>query len=486
MNDIAQTAHTRDGSNQARSPVDASVPNDVLQPFLEQQIPSSKSQSQWTIAVDLGIVFNQVGALGHLGVEDKLKSLEKLKEMTKGHPVTIVVEALVADGKDVPGQDLSQSKKPYAVERIVIRDGQEAVVASGASKGFTGDLQDLLDFSLTQAPANKIALAINAHGLGDQGLAGGMQEPGRQNGELLSTEDLASVIKTSLTKSNHGKLDLLDLDSCLMGQLGVLQQLDPVAKQLVASEKTETVGLTPREIDGQNLTAWIADVVAKPDMNGFAVGQAIIQQANAGANGLSDEEGTGTLAHYDLENHLSEFNTHLNVLGQRLTEALKNPANREQINYSIDLVSDVANDNDHSRPLAPTIAKRDMQGFLNLLTLEISSGKLADPDHQLGGAISDMQEQLADRTKLLSAAHVHQNSGLSGMKVVNFTNNESGLSLFLPNADVRNNPALRETQIEKLYVTDAGASNSGWLSFLRSLRQSTKERQSLFPSIYSH
>jgi hypothetical protein len=313
-----------------------------------------------------------------------------------------------------------------------------------------------------------------------------MQDPGRQNGALISTPDLANVIKSSLSNSNHAKLDLLDLDSCLMGQMGVLEQLDPVTKQLVASEKTETVGLHPREIDGQDLTAWIKDIVAKPDIDGFAVGQAIVQHADHGANGLPDEEGTRTLTHFDLENHLDEFNAHLNVLGQRLTEALKDPTNREQINYAVDRIGDVANDDDHSRPLAPTVAKRDMQGFLNLLSLELSSGKLIDPDHQLSQAIDDMQKQLTDRNKLLSAAHVHQDSGIGGMKLMNYTSNESGLSVFLPNLDVRNNPALSESQLDKLYTTDAGASNIGWLSFLRSLRQPAKQPQSLFPSVYSH
>jgi hypothetical protein len=483
-----QAAHTRDGSDQSTNSANDTTPANggLLQPYLDQQIPATnKTQSQWTVAVDLGIVFDQVGARGHLGVEDKLKSLEQLKQMTKGQPVTIVVEALVADGKDVPGQALSQSKKPYDVERIVIRDGKEEVVASGASKGFSADLKDLLDYSLTQTPSNKIALAINAHGLGDQGVAGGMQEPGRQNGEVLSTPDLANVIESSLADSNHTKLDLIDLDSCLMGQMGVLEQLDPVTKQLVASEKTETVGLNPREIDGQDLTAWIKDVVAKPNMNGVSVGQAIVQHADHGANGLPDEEGTRTLTHFDLENHLGEFNAHLNVLGQRLTDALKDPTNREQIDYAVDRVGDVANDDDHSRPLAPTVAKRDMQGFLNLLTLEISSGKLIDPDHQLSQAITDMQQQLTDRNKLLSAAHIHQDTGIGGMKLMNFTSNESGLSVFLPNIDVRNNPALSESKLEKLYTTDAGSSNIGWLNFLRSLRQPTKQT-SAFPSLYSH
>lgn len=488
-NQISQApAQTRDGSDKAKDPAKPSGANSLLQPYLDQRLSADKSNAtatQWTVAVDLGIVFDQVGTRGHLGVEDKLKSLEQLKEMTKDQPVTLVVEALIADGKDVPGQDVSQSKKPYDVERIVIRNGKEEVVSVGPSKGFAVDLHDLLDYSLTQQPSAKVALAINAHGLGDQGLAGGMQEPGRQNGQLLSTQDLAGVIKSSLAKTNHAKLDVLDLDSCLMGQLGVLQQLDPVTKQLVASEKTETVGLNPREIDGQNLTAWIADIVAKPGMTDFEVGQDIIQHADKGANGLPDEEGTRTLTHYDLEDHLSEFNAHLNALGQRLTEALKNSANREQINYSIDRLSDVANDNDHSRPLAPTVAKRDMAGFLNLLTLEISSGKLTDPDHQLSQAVSDMEQQLSDRKKLLSATHVHRDASLSGIRVTNYANNESGLSFFLPNIDVRNNPALADDKLEQLYRTDAGTSNSGWLDFLRSLRQLPKEH-SLFPTTYSH
>lgn len=487
-----QAAQTRDGSDQNNGTAAADTSQHsagLLQPYLEQKVSSGsagKTRSQWTVAVDLGIVFDQVGARGHLGAEDKLKSLEQLKQMTKGQPVTIVVEALVADGKDVPGQPLSQSKKPYDVERIVIHDGQEEVVATGASKGFSADLKDLLDFAVTQEPSSKIALAINAHGLGDQGMAGGMQDPGRQNGGLLSTPELANVIKSSLAQSDHAKLDVLDLDSCLMGEMGVLEQLDPVTKQLVASEKTETVGVNRREIDGQDLTAWIKDIVAKPEMTGFDVGQSIIDHADQGANGADPEEGTRTLTHFDLAGQLGQFNAHLNVLGQRLTEAMKDPTNRTEIGLAIDRVSDMTNEDSHSFQHGPTAAKRDMQGFLNMLTMEISSGQLNDPDHKLSQAITDMQQQLTDRNKLLSAAHIPQVTGFGGMKLMNFTNNESGLSVFLPNADVRNNPRLSESQIENLYTTDAGTSNSGWLSFLRSLRQPPKEPQSLLPSIYSH
>jgi hypothetical protein len=474
-----------DGKSDSKACAEATQSNHLLAPFLDQKANSTKTDqtpTQWTVAVDLGIAFDQVGPHGHLGAEEKLQALEQLKESTKGKPVTIVVEALIADGKDVPGQNLSQSKKPYDVERIVLRDGEETIVSSGPSKGLKDDLQDFLDFALTQQPGNKVALAINAHGLGDQGIAGGMQEePGRQNGTIVSANDLAGVIKSSLAKSGHEKLDLLDLDSCLMGQMGVLQQMNPVSKQLVASEETETAGLNPGQIDGQNLTSWIADIIAKPGMTGFEVGQDIIQRANQGLNGQGTTEGTRTLAHYDLQNHFGEFSQDLNGLGEKLTEALKSPDNREQINRSIDLISDVAASGDHKPALPSTIAKRDIGGFLNLLAMNIDGGRITDPDHQLRQAIFAVQGDLQDRTKLLSAAHLPQATGLAGKPVINYTSNEGGLSVFLPNMDVRTNSALPEAQLEKLYETEAGTTDGGWLNFLRSLRQAPKEHSIFSP-----
>lgn len=435
----------------------------------DNQKTKAAPQNEWTVVADLGILFDQKGKNGHMGAEDKLKGLEQLTQATKGKPVTIVAEAIVCDDQNALDGKLSESKKGYEVERIVIRDGQETITKLGASKGFKNDLQDLLDYSLKEQSGSRVALAINAHGFGDQGVNGGMAEPERRNGGVVPAADLAAAIKSSLDKNGGNKLDLTDFDSCLMAQLGVLQNMAPVTKQLVASEKTETVK-SDAEIDGQNLTAWISDLVAKPSMTGFELGQDIVDRANKGANGLGETEGTSTLAHFDLDGHLNDFNARLNTLGQGLIESMLNPANRKAIAQELSGLMDIAKDEGRGPEHGATVAKRDMQGMLDTLSFNLSRGNIQDPDGHLKAAVDSLTSALKDRNGLVAAVHLKsdENAGLFHVKPI--VSSESGLSLYLPNLEVMTNSCLTPTDLTKINSADAGSTSTPWFEFLQSMR----------------
>jgi hypothetical protein len=425
-------------------------------------------QAEWTVVADLAILFDQKGKNGHMGSEDKLKSLEALRESTKGKPVTIVAEAITCDDSNVPEGKLSQCKNGYELERIVIHDGQETVTKLGPAKGFNTDLQDLLDYSIKEQPGNKIALAINAHGFGDQGLEGGMAEPNRHNGDLVAAADVAATVKSSLDKNGRSKLDLVDLDSCLMGQLGVLQSMSSVTDHLVASEKTETVS-SSAGIDGQNLTAWVSDLTARPSMSGYELGQDIINRVNHGSNGLGGTEGASTLAHFDLR-HLSDFNAKLNTLGQGLTESVQNPANRKAIVDAFGKLPDIAKGETPEPDHAATAAKRDMEGMLDILSFDMAHGIIQDQGGHLKGAVDGMQNALKDRNGLMAAVHLQSQENTGAFHVTPIVNNESGLSLYLPSYEVLNNTCLTDAALTKVNAADAGSTDSPWFQFLQSMR----------------
>lgn len=435
----------------------------------DNQKTKAAPQNEWTVVADLGILFDQKGKNGHMGAEDKLKGLEQLTQATKGKPVTIVAEAIVCDDQNAPDGKLSESKKGYEVERIVIHDGQETITKLGASKGFKNDLQDLLDYSLKEQSGSHVALAINAHGFGDQGVNGGMAEPERRNGGVVPAADLAAAIKSSLDKNGGNKLDLTDFDSCLMAQLGVLQSMDPVTKQLVASEKTETVK-SDAEIDGQNLTAWISDLVTKPSMTGFELGQDIVDRANKGANGLGETEGTSTLAHFDLDGHLNDFNARLNTLGRGLIESMQNPANRKAIAQELNGLADIAKDEVRGPEHGATVAKRDMQGMLDTLSFNLSRGNIQDPDGHLKTAVDSVTIALKDRSGLVAAVHLKSDENTGAFHVKPIVSSESGLSLYLPNLEVMTNSCLTSADLTKINSADAGSTSTPWFEFLQSMR----------------
>jgi hypothetical protein len=483
----------------------ASGSNPLLEPYLNQRVSSKKSTgktdassasspststpgadskaaetgmnppNEWTVVADLAILFDNVGKSGHMGAEEKLHNLQALTDSTKGKPLTIIADVLVNDGSDVPGQPLSKSKKGYEVERVIIHDGKETILPAVPSQGTQKDLQNLIEYSLKNAPSNKVALAINAHGLGNQGVEGGML--GRGNG-LVPVEDLSSTIQSALKSGGRDKLDLVDLDSCLMAQQGVLQQLAPVTNDLVASEAVETVSTNPADIDGQNLGKWIGDLVQNPSMTGVQLGKQIVAEANQNANGYNfgpdgrdNVQGTRTLTNFDLSQML-EFNDKLNALGVQLTKALADPASRSVIQNQIHLQQNITNDSLLHPDQGGFAAKIDLFGFVHQLSVWTSDGNgrgIADPDHKLKAALSDMESYLQDRNKLLDATHTPVALGIDRKPIIPAYNNLSGLSAYVPDATTGHSPQ----QIKaRQYVNDieSGANNQGWNIFLNALQ----------------
>lgn len=273
-----------------------------------------------------------------MGAESKAKMLEQLKDKTKNSPVTIVLQALsVPDESTFADGKISASNAPYQVTRITLKNGQEIDGPAVPSKGVAADFADLMDYAASQ-PSAKLAIAINAHGEGDGGVVGGMEEraPSRLN-QHMSPNDISNILETSLKKNNRGKADVFDYDCCLMAETGVLDAMSRSTKQLVASEvqETATASVDGGYTDAQNLNAWISALIENPKMDGTQLAHTIVDKANKGANRTAFSNGTisdgsKTLTRFDMD-HYAEFKSHLDNLGDALVAADSNPNNKSRL-----------------------------------------------------------------------------------------------------------------------------------------------------------
>jgi hypothetical protein len=445
---------------------------------------AAKPQQDWTVIVDLGILFDSKGPHGNLGAQDKLERLKELKEMTKGRPVTIVVRALQApDGADKL-TDISKSNDPYRLTRMVLKDGQEIDTFEGPSKGAAEDLKGIIQLAVKENPSNKIALDFNLHGLGDQGFAGGMEErQSRVNGRF-TPQQLAQIIHDGLAGSGHDKADVVVADSCLASQVGVLNSMSPVAQNVVLSELSEHVigGAYNPNVDGQNMNSWLSQLIDNPSMNGSELAKAIVHQADAGANtamlnGRLVGDGTETLAAFDLEHGLKQFDQRLNALGAQLCVALQDPRNILAIETAVDALPDLGEDKAiGSAELPSTMAKRDLDTFLLCLESKLSVGGITDPDNQLRARVDELRSYLKDTHGLMLAFHSSSASDLSATTSQFRLDHKGGLSIYLEDSNARTNPSINDKTLGANYDMESGTATgatteSGWKRFMLTERK---------------
>lgn len=299
-------------------------------PFHAEAYTGPAPHSRWTVAVDLAA--SQDGDGG--GARNQRSRLQELATQSRNNDVSIVVQ-VTEPAPSQPG-DTHRKKgdpKPANVERFLIQNG--SVTALGAiapSRGMANDVTDLLRSANQVAPSDNLGLIVQSHGGASDGLEG-------DSGKATLSE-FTHAVTEGLAGSGHSRLDLLDFDSCSMGNLNVAESVAPIADHMIASSETESAG-KHAEYDGQNIQASIANLIAHPTMSAGDFARSMITQADAGTNdGFNRESnrvesGTSTLAHFDLT-HIAEFNTSLGEFGNRLAAAAKDPAQRRAIDSAIE------------------------------------------------------------------------------------------------------------------------------------------------------
>jgi hypothetical protein len=176
-------------------------------------------------------------------------------------------------------------------------------------------LRRFVDAAAKIYPAAHYGLIIADHGSGWDELC--VDET--SGDKALSLRDLRSALEPFAKE--HGKLDLVGLDACLMASYEAAQALEPVAHMMVGSEE-----LAPAR--GWNYDALLKALRDKPEMTAYAVGRTVVDAYTIYFRETRDQmeqySALGvTLSLLDLD-QLGTLTTALNTLGDRCTASLRN------------------------------------------------------------------------------------------------------------------------------------------------------------------
>ncbi len=436
--------------------------------------------AEWTVALYLGVVTDVDGPNGRIGAEQKARKLEALKAETKGSPVTIVADVLDRAGVDPlkspeAGSLVVPAKPRYEVTRLVIHDGVEEVVSHRKSKSTAGNIADLMDYARKELPAHKMAVVINAHGAGDQGVnGGGINE--LADG-YLSPAELAVVLRKPVADGTaasqplapqQDKIEFLDFDGCFGAQLGQVKAVSSAANNLVASETWErsyVIG-DGRVDDAQNLNSWLSALIANPQMDGRQLAKEVVAQADRKAN-ATITDATPTLASFDLQAGLKRFDELLNNVGSALSTVEKTGKNKAVLEAIIDRQVNVTS-LDKTEPMQGSLSKYDLDDFLKDVQREIRNGRLRDPGGQLRRSVVALDKELQNRNGFVSNYH------FAGIHPQPFNGTPvalaplHGLSIYLPTFDARSGH-VPDRELRYVYALESDGGTTGWSSFLQSM-----------------
>lgn len=335
-------------------------------------------------------------------IERRLEQLKNLSGQTKGKPVAIAVQVAHCDLQEETSSSASVYKffvpTPYHVDRYIIHDGNMTKTDSSNSRGYAGDVKELLSFSAKHFKPNKSVLLIDSHGTGNVGLSGDI---GR-----TTLRDFTNALDQGWPKPR--KIDVIDFDSCLMAQEGVLKALQPLASHVVASPETE------RAL-GQDLRKVVGTLIERPEMTPGEYADALVEIARLQPlpqprrelrvrnfydllevlkpekpSDIPDRIQVRTLAHFSLANY-EQFRSKLDDFGDALSVAIRDPKNRQAIDRIIE------NGPSYGDWFEDDGDCKDLKSFVDSMFHEIASGKISDDDGRLritGGRVLDAHKKL--------------------------------------------------------------------------------------------
>lgn len=411
--------------------------------------PRERPAQDWVIAMNLAADFGN-----ECTIEKRTKKLQELAADTRGKPVTIVVQFAV-----------KQKDGACKLERFALNDGKVVKLESpGRSGGYASDVEQLLKFTSQNYQTRNLGLILDSHGTGNGGMSG-------DTGSLSLTE-LRDSVTRGLRNSGHHKLDLLQFNACLMGQNGVLESTQSIARHIVASAEPEGTGAQGRDFDNRVFR----ELLRNPSMTAGDLADVGIRQATDMARDFP------TLAHFDMEKY-GKFRESLDAFGEKMAKLCKDPAQlaviqniiRETFAYGggsikfLNLFLGGGKDKpflgkpDFIKPpsgsdwgfqgiggsgVRAESGRRDVKDFVARVLLAISKGQLKDEDGSLEKAAKSL---LIDGTALVKSFFA---DGKERM-------NTGGLSAFLPTS-----------AHDDGFSDPMPSNNGGWRQFQQSLRDS--------------
>lgn len=421
----------------------------------EKEIPAkpSKQENDWTVLVQIGAqpgnpngetksdnkcstTNSDKGALD--AEHQKYQKLVEIAKDTKDKSIVTDVQIVVNANehkKDLPPQ--------YILERYEIKNGNIETLPSAPSEGSDKDIVSLEKFGLSRNPAKRVALIDNVHGRGNIGTHGEADHGPKLEDRILDPKQLTDAIAEGLKDSGHTKLDLLDMDSCLMGQDGFLRLAKTVTNNLVASPEKEP---SP----AQNIGRIVSQLSSSTSENGQDLGREIVNEARQGANiGKDGTQGTKTLAYYNL-NEMNTFDANLDKFAKDLSKYIEEPEKGYDTASKTKAVKEAFSE---AKSYGETEeGKKDLDSILKNLPKEIKDDPILS---------DDIRKLLASEHKLIDSFFGDQQSGYSQL---------GGLSVYVPkklatkNSDAKSEPELFQERQTK-YSLD------GWNILLDELKQ---------------
>ncbi|MBA3995416.1 MAG: hypothetical protein C0469_18010 [Cyanobacteria bacterium DS2.3.42] len=383
-----------------------------------EETDSPASPRNWTMAIDLtasgDVRYN--GENIPTGATSKLAQILDMAEKTRDQPITLYVQAALPLPTTV-GEDgrVHSNRKDQEVATYRLENGQVTLVDQGPSRGLEQDLVELLKRASQRAGEGNLGLIIQSHGFAAKGLGGDTGE--------VSLSELEQAITNGLEGSSKTSLDLINFDSCLMGNLNVVQSMQGEAEHIVASAEIESA---VEDADGQNMRTTLSALFDNPDLTPEEYAAVSVRLASEGHNDESgntdlDSTGTYTLAHIAVEQY-PQMEVAMDELGAELTQLIADPAQRQTITEIMDGI----------RPFSEggamlsgsfTFANRDLGLFLTALDEKVRDGELSDPD---GSLIRGLEQTRQAISELIPQYHGENFDQYDQM---------SGLSLFLPDGE---------------------------------------------------
>lgn len=398
---------------------------------------SLQEKNAWTVLVQIDATPDKLSAEAK---QEKYKTLEKIAKSTEGKSIAVEVQ-IVEDAKSSQDNGTISGDSKYQLERYEIKNGKIIDLGTFQSEGSAKDIESLEKFGLARNPAEKVALIDNVHGRGNIGMHGDDDIDEQGKNKIVEIGDFTNAVNEGLKDSGHTKLDLLDMDSCMMGQDGFLREASYVTDNLVASPQTE-------QFPGQNIGRIIEDLSKNTENNGADLGKRIVEEARDGSNiGNDGAEGTVTLNYYDLTK-MCAFDKELKTFSEDLKNYIQNkPESVMNIKQSLTDSLKYGEDSE---------GKRDLKSFLN----SISKDQGIAEDEKLSHDIRDL---LAAEDNLV-VSHFGSDDAYE---------NAGGLSIYVPIELADKNTTAKEPS--KFKKAQQKYSLSSWNELLAELTEKDRE-----------
>lgn len=302
---------------------------------------ASTPKNGWTIGIDL--------AWRYRDRQNTLEQIDSLKQKTLDKPVTFIVQSY-----DRPASENS----PPTMHRLLISNGKSIELPDAQSRGAAQDLRDLTAMTASRAKGRYSGIVLNADGNAGEGVT--------SVAGAVALNDLRDALKDGAAQSGLPKLDFVDLDCCLMGNMNVTEKLAPVADQLVASMFEE---LTYRK-EGKK----ISSPQGVPSHLDTLLSNSSINPSQLADNWVQDTKGqkwgATSLAHFDL-NKQREFESALSTFGRALVQSIGDKNNLAELQKLAQQPDSVGEN------------LRDLRSFVGRVKSAIDSGLLSDSDREI-------------------------------------------------------------------------------------------------------